>query len=91
MPERKALMTTALSALPLHIAAHEERAIPASPWLHIAAVHQDILLTFDGQESFRLLPGDEVIVRRASAPVRIVKFDDKNYYHTLKNKLWRNG
>ena len=59
--------------------------------VHIAAVHQDILLTFDGQESFRLLPGDEVIVRRASAPVRIVKFDDKNYYHTLKNKLWRNG
>ena len=42
-------------------------------------------------ESFRLLPGDEVIVRRATAPVRIVKFDDKNYYHTLKNKLWRNG
>ena len=59
--------------------------------VHIAAVHQDILLTFDGQESFRLLPGDEVIVHRASKPARIVKFEDKNYYHTLKNKLWRNG
>ena len=59
--------------------------------VHIAAVHQDILLTFDGQESFRLLPGDEVIVRRAAKPARIVKFEDKNYYHTLKNKLWRNG
>lgn len=42
MPERKALMTTEPSALPLHIAAHEERAIPASPWLHIAAVHPEI-------------------------------------------------
>ena len=59
--------------------------------VHIAAVHQDLLLTFDGQESFRLLPGDEVIVHRASKPARIVKFEDKNYYHTLKNKLWRNG
>jgi NAD+ kinase len=57
--------------------------------VHIAAVHQDILLTFDGQESFRLLPGDEVIVRKSTSKAKIVKFEDKNYYHTVRTKLWR--
>lgn len=57
--------------------------------VHIAAVHQDILLTFDGQESFRLLPGDEVVVRKSQTRARIIKFDDKNFYHTMRTKLWR--
>jgi len=57
--------------------------------VHIAAVHQDILLTFDGQESFRLLPGDEVIVRKSTSTAKIIKFEDKNYYHTVRTKLWR--
>ncbi len=58
--------------------------------IHIAAVHQDIQLTFDGQESFQLLPGDVVYIRKGKNPARIVKFGDKNYYQTLKNKLWGN-
>ena len=57
--------------------------------VHIAAVHQDILLTFDGQESFRLLPGDEVIVRKSTSVAKIIKFDDKNFYKTVRTKLWR--
>ncbi len=57
--------------------------------VHIAAVHQDILLTFDGQESFRLLPGDEVVVRKSQTRARIIKFEDKNFYHTMRTKLWR--
>jgi NAD+ kinase len=59
--------------------------------IHIAAVHQDILVTFDGQESFRLLPGDEVIVRKAVTSAKIVKFEDKNYYQILRTKLWGNA
>jgi NAD+ kinase len=58
--------------------------------IHIAATHQDIIVTFDGQESFRLLPGDEVFVRKAPEPAKIVKFEDKNYYQTLRTKLWKN-
>ena len=34
--------------------------------IKIAAIHQDIIVTFDGQESFRLLPGDEVTVSAAT-------------------------
>ena len=59
--------------------------------IHIAAVHQDIIVTFDGQESFRLLPGDEVIVKRSSVAAKIVKFEDKDYYKTLRTKLWENN
>lgn len=59
--------------------------------IDIAALHQDIMVTFDGQESFRLQPGDAVIVRRAELPAQIVKFDDKNYYQTIRTKLLRNA
>ena len=58
--------------------------------IHIAAVHQDIQITLDGQESYPLLPGDEVTIRKAKDPAKIIKFEDRNYYYTLKNKLWRN-
>ncbi len=58
--------------------------------IYIAAVHQDIQLTFDGQESFQLLPGDVVYIRKGKNPANIIKFGDKNYYQTLKNKLWGN-
>lgn len=58
--------------------------------IHIAAVHQDIQLTFDGQESYQLLPGDEVIIRKGKNKARIIQFEDKNFYNTLKNKLWGN-
>ena len=56
--------------------------------IHIAAVHQDILVTFDGQESFHLLPGDEIVVRKAQQSARIVKFEDQDYYRILRTKLW---
>lgn len=57
----------------------------------VAAIHQDIVVTFDGQESYRLLPGDEVIVRKSRAQARIVKFEDKDYYQILRTKLWKNA
>ncbi|MCR5175842.1 MAG: NAD(+)/NADH kinase [Anaerovibrio sp.] len=59
--------------------------------IYIAALHQDIQITFDGQESYQVLPGDVVHIRKGKNPARIIKFGDKNYYHTLKNKLWGNN
>ena len=35
--------------------------------------------------------GDEVIVRKAPLPAKIVKFDDKNYYQTIRTKLLYNA
>lgn len=56
----------------------------------IAALPQDVIVTFDGQESFRLLPGDEVIIKKSQTPAKIVKFEDKDYYKILQKKLWGN-
>lgn len=57
--------------------------------IHIARVQQDIIVTFDGQQVFRLLPGDEVIVQKSNAQADIVKFEDKDYYQILRTKLWK--
>ena len=58
--------------------------------IDIAAVHQDILVTFDGQESYRLQPGDEVVVKKSEGQASIVKFENKDYYQILCTKLWKN-
>ena len=52
---------------------------------------EEVQMTFDGQESFQLLPGDVVYIRKGKNPARIIKFGDKNYYDTLKSKLWGNS
>jgi len=57
--------------------------------INIAASHTDIVLTFDGQDSYHLLPGDEVIVKKSPLIAQIIKFEDKNYYHTMRTKLWK--
>ena len=59
--------------------------------INVAAFHQDIIVTFDGQETFKIKPGDTVIVRKAPLPAKIVKFDDKNYYQTIRTKLLYNA
>lgn len=56
----------------------------------IGATHQDIVVTFDGQESFTLTPDDEILVRKADYAAQIVKFDDKDFYQVIRTKLLYN-
>lgn len=72
-----------LNARPMIISEEEEVCI------QITASHRDIVLTFDGQDSCSLLPGDEIIVRKSPIAAQIIKFEDKNYYQTMQTKLWR--
>ena len=58
--------------------------------IHIEAGHPDIFVTFDGQKSYQIADEDEVIVQKGKEPARIVKFGDKDYYQTMKEKLWGN-
>ncbi len=58
--------------------------------VRIEAGHPDIFITFDGQKSYQLADEDEVIVKRAKNPARIVKFGDKDYYRIMRDKLWGN-
>ena len=57
----------------------------------IASIPQDTIITFDGQVCYRLLPGDEDIVKTSEAQAEIIKFEDKDYYQILRTKLWRQG
>ena len=51
--------------------------------------NRDLMVTLDGQETFQIQPGDDVVVRKSRAVAKIVKFADKNYYDVLKAKLWK--
>ena len=42
-------------------------------------------------KAFQIADEDEVIVRKAKNPARIVKFGDKDYYRTMKEKLLDNA
>lgn len=46
-------------------------------------------LTIDGQLSFCLEPGDILRVAQAPEKARLIRFNDKSYYFTLRNKLRR--
>jgi NAD+ kinase len=49
----------------------------------------DIVLTVDGQVVQKLQPNDKVFIRKSSYNANLIKFGHKNYYQTLRTKLWR--
>jgi NAD+ kinase len=53
----------------------------------IAPEQQDVILTVDGQEGTPLHGGDVLVVRRASAPVSLVRSPDRTHYDVLRSKL----
>lgn len=53
------------------------------------STNADVVLTVDGQIVHHLAPGDEVIIKRTAYSAKFIKFAGKNYYETLRTKLWR--
>jgi NAD+ kinase len=47
----------------------------------------EVFLTFDGQQGFQLLAGDEVTVRRGDRPLRLIKPSSRSYFEVLRTKL----
>jgi NAD+ kinase len=47
----------------------------------------DVFVTFDGQAGFQLRHGDELVVRRAEAPLRLVRPSTRSYFEVLRTKL----
>jgi len=58
--------------------------------IHLVDMRQSIIVTLDGQETFPVLPDDTVTVKCSNLRAGIIKFADKDYYQTLRTKLWRN-
>lgn len=50
---------------------------------------QNVILSFDGQEVCPLPADKEILICKAPFSAKIIKFDDKNYYKILLNKLVR--
>jgi NAD+ kinase len=46
-----------------------------------------LILTIDGQQGAVLMPGDRLVVCRASTPLRLVRFPGQTFFSTLRRKL----
>jgi NAD+ kinase len=57
--------------------------------LHISAETRDpsIYCTADGRELGQLVPGQELFIRRAENPAKLVFFDENYFFHNLSSKL----
>lgn len=58
--------------------------------IHLVDTRQSVIVTLDGQEITPVRPDDVVMVKCSDARAGIIKFADKDYYRTLRTKLWRN-
>ena len=58
--------------------------------IHLVDTRQSIIVTLDGQETTPVHPDDIVTVKCSDVRAGIIKFEDKDYYQTLRTKLWRN-
>ncbi|GAB6099006.1 NAD(+)/NADH kinase [Halanaerocella petrolearia] len=58
--------------------------------IEIEADHQDIMLTVDGQDTFRLSPQDVVKVSKSDLTTRLIKLEGYNFYQVLRNRLKEN-
>ena len=58
--------------------------------IHLVDTRQSVIVTLDGQEITPVHPDDVVTVKCSDARAGIIKFEDKDYYRTLRTKLWRN-
>ncbi len=52
---------------------------------------QQVILTFDGQDVYPIFSDEQVMICKAPFFAKIIKFDDKNYYKILLNKLIRSN
>jgi NAD+ kinase len=55
--------------------------------VEVLSPSEELILTIDGQEHERLVPGQRVEVRRAEHPVRLVRFPGHTFFSTLRRKL----
>jgi NAD+ kinase len=53
-------------------------------------VGKKLILTIDGQEHERLVPGQKVVARRAEQRVRLVRFPGQTFFQTLR-RMEREG
>ena len=58
--------------------------------IHLVDMQQSVIVTLDGQNALPIHPDDTVTVMCSDVKAGIIKFEDKDYYQTLRTKLWKN-
>ena len=90
VPTVESLIVTPISA---HTLGVRPVVLPSSATIQVRALDgpEELLVTIDGQVGATVPPGDTLIVRRADAPVLIVRFSDVTFFSRMRRKLGWGG
>ena len=77
-----------LTPIAPHTLSNRPIAVPGAQRIEVALlVEQDVMLTMDGQVGVPLRERDVVEVQKASAPIRLIRFPQKDFFSVLRTKL----
>jgi len=85
-PDMNLLLLTPICPHTLHsrsIILSEDDAIKVT----VMADHPEVMLTVDGQEGYKLLPKDTVVVNKATFSTRLIRIRKRSFYDVLRKKL----
>jgi NAD+ kinase len=86
-PSVDALILTPIAP---HTLTNRPIVIPASWAVRIQPIMEprdEVYVSFDGQAGFELQAGDEITIRRAQHPLRLVRPTTRSYFEVLRTKL----
>ena len=86
-PSVDALVLTPIAP---HMLTNRPIVIPANWAVRIQPIMQErdeVWASFDGQAGFQLQAGDEITVRRADHPLRLIRPSTRSYFEVLRTKL----
>ncbi|MBU1193610.1 MAG: NAD(+)/NADH kinase [Proteobacteria bacterium] len=60
--------------------------------IHLEGSPEDMILTLDGQEGFKIDSGDKIFVEKSRNNIKMISFEDQSYFKVLKTRLkWSGG
>ena len=86
-PDVDALVLTPIAP---HTLTNRPIVIPATSVVRVQPnmlERDEVFATFDGQAGFDVQAGDEIVVRRAERPLRLIKPSTRSYFEVLRTKL----
>jgi NAD+ kinase len=79
-----------LTPIAPHMLTNRPIVIPAASLVRVQPMMEErdeLFVTFDGQAGYQLRAGDEVQIRRAEKPLRLLRPSTRNYFEVLRQKL----
>lgn len=83
-PNLKAFILTPINP---HLLSTRPLVLPADGEIHSQISVENLLLTADGQKSFELKNGDELIFQKAEWALRTIQLKNRNHFEILRKKL----